>query len=215
MVVSLCPTEIVLSTTTLKLFRETLMRLKTRGFTLIELLVVISIISLLASVVLAALNNARTKAQDAQRIQDLGQLHNALALYYDDHGAYPIMTGSIWAEMSSADEKWNTDENPLYVALVMGTPQYIPVLPTDPKNGPGDMSWHLEGYVYTYSTYSAPGSPALGSDYDLTVQLETGHSLACPNRQLPMHTYPSDDWCNYPLGIDGGTPENRRIFSDH
>jgi prepilin-type N-terminal cleavage/methylation domain-containing protein len=60
--------------------------MKKKGFTLIELLVVISIISMLTSVVLASLNDARAKARDIRRIQDLNQIRNAFFLYYDQTG---------------------------------------------------------------------------------------------------------------------------------
>src|SRR3989344_3143092 len=53
-----------------------------KGFTLIELLVVISVISLLSSIVFASLNNARVKARNAKRIQDINQLVNAFNLGY-------------------------------------------------------------------------------------------------------------------------------------
>ncbi len=59
------------------------------GFTLIELLVVIAIISILSSVVLASLNSARTKGQDAARISNVKSLRTALELYYDTYGTYP------------------------------------------------------------------------------------------------------------------------------
>lgn len=59
------------------------------GFTLIELLVVIAIIGLLASVVQAALGNARAAARDAKRISDLHQIRTALVLFYNDHGWFP------------------------------------------------------------------------------------------------------------------------------
>lgn len=60
-----------------------------RGFTLIELLVVISIIGLLSSVVLAALGGARAKGRDSSRIQTVGEIKNALELYYADNKVYP------------------------------------------------------------------------------------------------------------------------------
>ncbi len=64
---------------------------KKQGFTLIELLVVISIISLLSSIVLSALNSARTKASDSQRNSIVGEYVKALALAYDKLGTgqYP------------------------------------------------------------------------------------------------------------------------------
>jgi prepilin-type N-terminal cleavage/methylation domain-containing protein len=65
--------------------------MKQKGFTLIELLVVISIIGLLASVVLVALNNTRKKARDARRIADVNQIAKALSIYYSNNNAYPYM----------------------------------------------------------------------------------------------------------------------------
>ncbi len=60
------------------------------GFTLIELLVVIAIIGLLSSVILASLNSARLKAQDAQTQANFSSLYTALQLYYDKHGSFPV-----------------------------------------------------------------------------------------------------------------------------
>ena len=60
-----------------------------KGFTLVELLVVISIISLLTSIVLASLNDARKKARDSARISSVLQVQKALAMYFSDKGGYP------------------------------------------------------------------------------------------------------------------------------
>ncbi len=50
------------------------------GFTLIELLVVVAIIGMLASLILASLNSARTKARDSRRLSDLKEIANLITV---------------------------------------------------------------------------------------------------------------------------------------
>ncbi|MDE2025019.1 MAG: prepilin-type N-terminal cleavage/methylation domain-containing protein [Patescibacteria group bacterium] len=63
-----------------------------KGFTLIELLLVITIMSILVLGVLGLLNPFQqfSKANDAQRQQDLNQIRVAIDAYYNDTGCYPL-----------------------------------------------------------------------------------------------------------------------------
>ena len=66
-----------------------------KGFTLIELLVVIAIIGVLASVVLASLNSARTKGQIAAIKSNLKNMIVQAELSYDDTGSYSGSCASV------------------------------------------------------------------------------------------------------------------------
>lgn len=59
------------------------------GFSLIELLVVISIIGVLTTVLVMNFVGSRERARDAQKIQNLNSIKNALRMYYNDNQAYP------------------------------------------------------------------------------------------------------------------------------
>lgn len=59
---------------------------RSRGFTLIELLVVIAIIGILSAVVLASLNTARSKGNDAAIQSDLSTIQTEAEIYYGGTG---------------------------------------------------------------------------------------------------------------------------------
>ena len=131
-----------------------------RGFTLIELLVVIAIIGVLATVVLASLNEARAKARDAQRISDVRQLQNVLYLYYDDNNSFPPVASSGGAGPGG----WRVSYLADFVAPLI---PYLPQIPVDPINSgpPASLFAPRPDGSFYYSYYTYPSGTPYGCDF--------------------------------------------------
>ncbi len=97
------------------------------AFTLVELLVAVSIIGLLASIVIASLNNSRQKARDSRRVADIREIRSALELYYTDVREYPddiyAVSGSIAGKyISTVSKDTYRNTNYFYNALQNNSP---------------------------------------------------------------------------------------------
>ena len=96
-----------------------------KGFTLIELLIVIAIIGVLAAVVSAALNNARSRGNDAAIKSNLSSVRTQAELFYAVNGDYgpDFAVASCPATGSTMFALDNTIQNALDGASMFATPQ--------------------------------------------------------------------------------------------
>ena len=124
---------------------------KLKGFTLLELIVVITVIVVLISLTLPAINNARMKARDGRRVEELREIETALRLYSQSHsGNFPVSDSGETISASST----------LITALV---PYYLLTQPEDPKP---------EFFAYYYKTAQN------GAFFKLAAYMEKNKDLA-------------------------------------
>ena len=116
-----------------------------KGFTLLEILLVVGIISILAGIVILAINPGKQLAdtRNAQRRSDVITILNAVYQYEIDHnGDLPstiVTTFNSSAEctLGAGKEIGNGEfggaQVNLYTSLVGTTSPYLPGIPSDPK----------------------------------------------------------------------------------
>jgi prepilin-type N-terminal cleavage/methylation domain-containing protein len=152
-----------------------------QGFTLIELMVTIGIIAILSAVLFASYNSAREQARDKLRMSDLKEVQVALELYKAQHGRYPAAgCGNNNTQYAGPGPKpvapfdpGNFESCDNYIAGEAGksfTPDFIDVLPRDPKSE-NEVG---KGYYYRTNT--------LGTAYKL-MSFQAVETLTVDNYQ--------------------------------
>ena len=101
-----------------------------KGFTLLEILLVVAIISILAGIVIVAINPARQlgSTRDAQRKSDIGTIYKAVNQYLIDKGTPPLSITSTLTPICILGQTSSC------VDLSVLVPTYIPEIPKDPNS---------------------------------------------------------------------------------
>jgi len=147
-----------------------------RGFTLIELLVVMSIVGILASIVIVAVNPRKQflATRDAGRKQNVGEIVSAINQYIIDQGKYPdgshipegVANAKPLCKHTISAAECNANDGVNLSALA---PTYIHTLPVDsvmPENAncTGYMVYQSDSRPHAFSANigKLPGNTPLG-----------------------------------------------------
>jgi prepilin-type N-terminal cleavage/methylation domain-containing protein len=173
--------------------RSVLSKGRRGGFTLIELSVAVVLIGIFMVIIISAINTARAKARDNQRIMDIGRIQLALEQYYAVYKKYPVNRISGTNDQRHSASYSVPPQGFDWSAWPSQFRTFLPVVPVDPTNAvissKGYFYYYLAGWKKTGPTTMAKSNSATASgcteagtspnirltcqDYILSATLET------------------------------------------
>ena len=147
---------------------------RSRGFTLIELLVVIAIIGVLSAVVLASLNTARNKGNDAAIQSDMATIQTEAEIYYGSNTANPNSYGTQTSTTGSGASGYAACLNGVFSS---GTIKKA-LQGADTVNGAGNISCYASTDGTAYLVAAQLTSPTPTSYYWCIDQTGAGRQVS-------------------------------------
>jgi len=164
------------------------MKMKKNGFTLIELLVVISIIIILVSMLLPALNSARDRAKAAKCLSNIKQTGMTFSLYANDwRGWMPAIyidaSGMYWGQ-TLVSLRYVTGS---YNCLLC--PTRSPYTFLDYAHTYGVWGWQYNSQLSMWSTQATSGIPYTGQGPSSQIVLADSLASAAVTAGQMYHIY--------------------------
>jgi general secretion pathway protein G len=127
------------------------------GFTLVELLIVIIVIAVLAAIAIPKFVSASARSKESSLHADLKLVRNAVALFQNDTGYYPMTITDIAATAAPTNGKDSSGATQGITASNWKGP-YIAAVPNDPVSNAAFT------YSITAGTVGQVNSSASGND---------------------------------------------------
>lgn len=162
-----------------------------QGFTLIELMIVMIIMGILAAIGTTAFVSSMKKGRDSTRKANLRSITNALEMYYNDKGKYPVgESGGIKGCGTDAARTLCPAANGAFQDETPSTPtMYMPKLPTDPLSS--------QKYYYVSAT---------GVQFQIYARLENSQDPAIMTTSYNCASGAGTAVCNWGLSSANTNP---------